>query len=510
MHRESWKKARTSDFGAAKNSTPRLFTISLIQVGAMIAEPSHRLTITTTKTDNQSRRGVSMPAIGPKLPSERRRRRSRSDSFSSRSSYDCPSSRSSSSSRRRSGSSSGSDASTGLGPSVAGPHLPAGFRQSRSRSNSRSSCHSKASSSEDEGRWVGPVLPTASSSQDDGLSAGARAFLEREARKNAAAEEAKLAAEKAANSRPEWMLLPPSLSNASSLQAVAGDPLNLKSRAFAQSTPRVSGRGGGRAEDADTSLWTETPEERVKRMQDQVSGVRSKDGTSLDEKERLEREMTARREAIREASIAASVAEERGKKSLVEEHNQRRKKEIQEARQKRSREKGKRREEQEDHNPRRSSAHSRDSPRHRSRSPDRKDKGRHGSCSSSSHRHRSSRHSDSHCSHSLRHRSHRHSDASEDGHERRRERRESESDHRRDKDKRKDKDSNKDKERKKSRKQREEEEVREGKAAAPLIWDREAALSIGGKLMDEKKRGKMIADANALGDRFGSGSRRFL
>ncbi|SYW82314.1 uncharacterized protein UBRO2_04436 [Ustilago bromivora] len=452
----------------------------------MIPEPSYRLTITTTKTDDQSRRGVSMPAIGPKLPSERRRRRSRSDSFSSRSSYDFPTSRSSSSSRRRSGSPSGSDASNGLGPSVAGPHLPAGFRQSRSRSNSRSSCHSKASSSEDEGRWVGPVLPTASSSQDDGLSAGARAFLEREVRKNAAAKEAKLAAEKAANSRPEWMLLPPSLSNASSLQAVAGDPLNLKSRGFAQSTPRVSGRDGGRAEDADTSLWTETPEERVKRMQDQVSGVRSKDGTSLGEKERLEREMTARREAIREASIAASVAEERGKKSLVEEHNERRKKEIQEARQKRSREKGKRREEQEDHNPPRSSGHSRDSPRHRS---------------------------------SSRHRSHRHSDASEDDHVRRRERRErregrerrkSESDHRRDKDKRKDKDSNKDKERKKSRKQREEEEVREGKAAAPLIWDREAALSIGGKLMDEKKRGKMIADANALGDRFGSGSRRFL
>ncbi len=43
-----------------------------------------------------------------------------------------------------------------------------------------------------------------------------------------------------------------------------------------------------------------------------------------------------------------------------------------------------------------------------------------------------------------------------------------------------------------------------------MIWDRDAALSIGGRLMDEKKRGKMIADANALGDRFGSGSRRFL
>lgn len=52
--------------------------------------------------------------------------------------------------------------------------------------------------------------------------------------------------------------------------------------------------------------------------------------------------------------------------------------------------------------------------------------------------------------------------------------------------------------------------MRSGKVAAPMIWDRDAALSVGGRLMDEKKRGKMVADANALGDRFGSGSRRFL
>lgn len=444
-----------------------------------------------------------MPAIGPEMPSERRRRRSRSDSVSSRSSYDSSSSRSSSSSRRRSPSPSGSETSARRRPAVAGPQLPANFLRSRSRSDSASSSHLKASSSDEEGPCVGPALPTASNTDNDGLNAGARAFLEREARKNAAAQEAKLAAEKAANSRPEWMLLPPSLSNASSLQAVAGDPLNLKSRGFAQSTPRVSARGGGGGggEDADMSLWTETPEERMKRMQDEVSGVRSKDGAELSEKEALERDMTARRDA----SIAASVAEGRGKKSLVEEHNERRKREMQEKLEDEAREKRRRRdEEEEDDSPRHR--------RHRSRSPDRKVRDRHGS--SSSHRHRSSRQSDSHRSHSSRHRPQRHSDGSDDKERHRERRKRKESERRRDKDRErrsdKDKDKDKDKERKKSRKEREEQNVREGKMAAPMIWDREAALSIGGRLIDEKKRGKMIADANALGDRFGSGSRRFL
>ncbi|KAI3479325.1 hypothetical protein L1887_58609 [Cichorium endivia] len=176
---------------------------------------------------------VSMAPIGPQLPGPSQPR--------------SPSQSSSSSSRsppRR---------------AVAGPQLPANF--TRSRSNSVSS--------DDD---IGPSLPSSSSQPDSsGLNEGARLFLEREARRTAAAESARLAAEQAANSRPEWMLVPPSLSN-SSLQAVAGDPLNLKSRGFAQSTPRVSARASGSGTAEVDSSWTETPQQRMERMRAQVTG----------------------------------------------------------------------------------------------------------------------------------------------------------------------------------------------------------------------------------------------
>ncbi|SPO32479.1 uncharacterized protein UTRI_04223 [Ustilago trichophora] len=417
-----------------------------------------------------------MPIIGPQMPSRSSRSPSRSNSASSRSS--------SSSSSSRSPSPSESEAPPRR--VVAGPELPSNFIRPRS-----SSCSRSGSCSDEEGPSVGPALPSVSSSENHGLSHGTQVFLEREARKKAAEQEARMAAEKAANSRPEWMLLPPSLSNASSLQAVAGDPLNLKSRGFAQSTPRVSARGGGggaSTEDADMSLWTETPEERLKRMQDQVSGVRAKESCGMSDKEALERERASRRDA----SIAASVAEARGKKSLVEEHNERRKKEMQhkledQASDERRREKRRRREQDDkDHRP--SSRHS-----HRDRDRDRDRERRH---------HRSSRQGESSGSHGSRH-SHRHSESSDD--ERRRERRK-----RKESDRHRDMERDRDRKSTKSRKEREEQEVKEGKTAAPMIWDRETALSIGGRLMDEKKRGRMIADANALGDRFGSGTRRFL
>ncbi|KAH8111464.1 hypothetical protein DFH11DRAFT_1463507, partial [Phellopilus nigrolimitatus] len=39
----------------------------------------------------------------------------------------------------------------------------------------------------------------------------------------------------------------------------------------------------------------------------------------------------------------------------------------------------------------------------------------------------------------------------------------------------------------------------------PVIWDHARDMSLGGRLMDEKQRSKLIADARSLGDRFGSG-----
>jgi hypothetical protein len=43
-----------------------------------------------------------------------------------------------------------------------------------------------------------------------------------------------------------------------------------------------------------------------------------------------------------------------------------------------------------------------------------------------------------------------------------------------------------------------------------MVWDREAALSVGGRLMDERKRMDVIKGAASLNDRFGSGSSRYM
>ena len=37
------------------------------------------------------------------------------------------------------------------------------------------------------------------------------------------------------------------------------------------------------------------------------------------------------------------------------------------------------------------------------------------------------------------------------------------------------------------------------------IWDHARDMSLGGRLMDERQRQKMLRDAKALGDRFGTG-----
>ena len=73
--------------------------------------------------------------------------------------------------------------------------------------------------------------------------------------------------------------------------------------------------------------------------------------------------------------------------------------------------------------------------------------------------------------------------------------------------KRKRKEQGKEEEAEGTRERREEGE----KTGAPMmVWDREAALSVGGKLMDTQKRMDTIRSASGLGNRFGSGTARFL
>lgn len=40
-----------------------------------------------------------------------------------------------------------------------------------------------------------------------------------------------------------------------------------------------------------------------------------------------------------------------------------------------------------------------------------------------------------------------------------------------------------------------------------VIWDRERDMGSAGKLLDQRQRSKMIAEAKGLGERFGSGKR---
>ena len=43
------------------------------------------------------------------------------------------------------------------------------------------------------------------------------------------------------------------------------------------------------------------------------------------------------------------------------------------------------------------------------------------------------------------------------------------------------------------------------KEEPPAFWDHSRDMALGGRLMDEKTRGKFIQEARGLGDRFGSG-----
>jgi hypothetical protein len=44
------------------------------------------------------------------------------------------------------------------------------------------------------------------------------------------------------------------------------------------------------------------------------------------------------------------------------------------------------------------------------------------------------------------------------------------------------------------------------KSGPSVIWDHERDMSLGGWLMDDKQRQKMLWDAKGLGECFGSGS----
>lgn len=115
---------------------------------------------------------------------------------------------------------------------------------------------------------VGPRPPPAAGSGPI-LTAGEEFRLREKQKQDEEAERKRLEGLKP--KREEWMLVPPS-----SLDMMAStDPTKLKTRGFAQNTRR-GGAAGGKASDEGIALWTETPEERAKRQDEEVLGKRKR------------------------------------------------------------------------------------------------------------------------------------------------------------------------------------------------------------------------------------------
>ncbi|KAJ6786548.1 hypothetical protein PWT90_06863 [Aphanocladium album] len=114
-----------------------------------------------------------------------------------------------------------------------------------------------------------------------------------------------------APTRDEWMLAPPTNSGYSER-----DPTKLKARKFA-SKPSASGGGSSDAGAGLAAIWTETPEEKLKRLQDSVLG--RSDGSGKSAGEVAAAEARSKEEEEKNRRIAASIAAHRGK-SLYDEH----------------------------------------------------------------------------------------------------------------------------------------------------------------------------------------------
>ena len=111
------------------------------------------------------------------------------------------------------------------------------------------------SDSDDE---IGPALPPPHGQYDP----------EAEIRRSKEAAEVEAARQAASKpKREEWMLVPPKQDDWSSRI----DPTKLKNRKFntGKGAKGPAQKGGG-----DHTLWTETPEEKLKRLEDEVMGVK--------------------------------------------------------------------------------------------------------------------------------------------------------------------------------------------------------------------------------------------
>ncbi len=154
-----------------------------------------------------------------------------------------------------------------------------------------------ADSSEDDDDW-GPALP-GSSAASRAAAAGARH----------AASTAR--PEPAAPKRDDWMLAPPTSDGPR-----APDPTKLKSRKFA-SGPRAATEGKPAGV---SSIWTETPEEKARRLANAVLGREDPNNPSASASNSASRpSQSADRSRADDARVRSYTEQTRGK-SLVEQH----------------------------------------------------------------------------------------------------------------------------------------------------------------------------------------------
>ncbi|KAH7069382.1 hypothetical protein FB567DRAFT_246491 [Paraphoma chrysanthemicola] len=106
--------------------------------------------------------------------------------------------------------------------------------------------------------------------------------------------------------RDDWMTMPPTQDDL----AARMDPTKMRARKF--NTGKSAGGGGGMS-----SAWTETPEEKLKRLQDEAMGISktpataapSQDGKKSKDEERRARKMREKIEAARGKSLVEQHAE---------------------------------------------------------------------------------------------------------------------------------------------------------------------------------------------------------
>ncbi|KAL9632147.1 MAG: hypothetical protein Q9204_003908 [Flavoplaca sp. TL-2023a] len=234
-----------------------------------------------------------MTTVGPELPPHllaKRKRQQEAEEETNpqlqRHSRSSSTSSNSSSKRRRT-----------IGP--APPPAPLSERPSSLPSPQNSTPNSPSSSSDDD---FGPSLPP--------TNGGTQNHTHETTSPTSASKEPTPIPQK----REEWMLIPPSNSDWSSRI----DPTKLKNRKFATGKG-AKGPSSGTKNGAINTIWTETPEQKRQRLEDEMLGIKAPAQLSSAAPDQRSQEDEAERRET-ERRIQEYNARNRGSGSLYEEH----------------------------------------------------------------------------------------------------------------------------------------------------------------------------------------------